>query len=231
MFRSNAVIILISFFTAELAVPYVNAQNRGISIQLEYPSLLNNKNVQEELNLTGDQKTKVDEAIKESVSAMKDSLSSFPLRPAPGELPVLMQKLGMENKEDFMNKLRKILSAKQIERIDQLRIQSRGPQALLLPEIIKALEITEAQQKELNDLHDEYQSKIQDAYKSINSNANPEERREKMNELEKKIRKARKILGDMMLQVLTKDQRDKFEKMQGAMIEFDLSTSRIKVST
>jgi hypothetical protein len=243
MRRKYALVILIGCFAATLPAFEVRAQNQEtppglmimpasgipgkmIRVSMGIVSILNNEKVQKELDLSDDQKTKVAEAVKESSTAMDDSLSSLVLGPDPQAMRTTIPELLKENQDILMEKLGEILQPKQLKRLKEIQLQVEGPIALLSPDVIKALDITEEQQKEMKTLNDVYQKKLKESAPTMISmpGVSPDEIKAKINALQEKPRKMQKTFGESWLKVLTEDQRDKFEKMQGAKIDIDLST-------
>jgi hypothetical protein len=244
MYKKYGFLMLIGFFAVAMTASYLMAQNqdsaqprriptmvmpsRSIRVRLELPSLLNNETVQKELDLTGDQKTKVNEAIKASAADMEKGLSSLPSQPLNSqEMKGIMGKLVQDNKDKFMKQLNEILLPNQLDRLKELRIQAQGPQALLNTDVIQALKITDEQQKEMKAMNAEYQDKTKNVSGFTMRNMSPEEHQAKMTDMKEKMQKASKIFGDFLLGVLTQDQREQFEKMQGTKLDMDLSTSGI----
>ena len=243
MYRTYGLVMLIGLFAAALTAAEVRAQNQGpvpgrmvmpingmpgkmIRVSMGIFSILNNERVQKELELSDDQKTKVAEAVKESSAAMDDSLSSLTPGPDRQAMQTKMAELTKDNQDKLMKKLGEILQPKQLQRLKEIQIQVEGPIALLSPEVIKALDITEEQQKEMKTLNDVYQNKLKESVPAVISmqGSTPEEIKAKINALQEKPRKMKKTFGEFLLKVLTQDQSDKFEKMQGAKIDIDLST-------
>jgi hypothetical protein len=95
----------------------------------------------------------------------------------------------------------------------------------LRPDLIKALGITDQQQKDMKELNDVFQEKMKNNVTVINMQySTPEGRQARIKEQQDETLKMKKIFGEFLLKVLTQDQRDKFEKMQGAKIDTGSST-------
>jgi hypothetical protein len=78
-------------------------------------------------------------------------------------------------------------------------------------------------------LNDVYQKTLKESAPVVISmqGSNPDEIKAKINEMQEIPRKMKQTYGDFLLKVLTQDQRDKFEKMQGAKTDIDLSTPAV----
>ncbi|MGA2060284.1 MAG: hypothetical protein ABSG67_07360 [Thermoguttaceae bacterium] len=246
MRRKYTLVTLIGCCAAILPAAEIRAQNQGslrgrmimpasgmpgkmIRVSMGIISILNNEKVQKELELSDEQKTKVAEAVKESSAAMDDSLSSLTPGPTPQEMQTKIAELVKKSQDKLMEKLGQILQPKQLQRLKEIQLQVEGPMALLSPDVIKALDITEEQQKEMKTLNDVYQKTLKESAPVVISmqGSNPDEIKAKINEMQEIPRKMKQTYGDFLLKVLTQDQRDKFEKMQGAKTDIDLSTPAV----
>ncbi len=156
--------------------------------------LLRLENVQADLQLTAEQKTKLE---------------------ALGQEP----RGGRENRENREKQIAEILKPEQLERLKQIRIQIEPGMALHNnPEVAKALALTDEQKGKLRTLREEAREAMREAFQD-GEDLTPQERRAKGVEMRKEM--LEKALG-----VLTPEQREKFEKMQGAKIELDFSSLR-----
>jgi hypothetical protein len=201
--------------------------SRIVHMSMRIFSVLNNEKVQKELELTKDQKIKVTNVVKESTAAVDNSIASLTPGLNSKEMETKMAELSKDTTDKLMAKLGEILQPKQLQRFKEIQIQAGGPVILLSPDMIKELEISEEQQKEMKAMNDAYQEKMKEAAPAVISmqGTSPEDMKAKMAEMQEKPRKMRQIFGDFLLKVLTQAQRDKFDKMQGAKIDIDLSAS------
>jgi delta 1-pyrroline-5-carboxylate dehydrogenase len=178
-------------------------------------ALLNNEKVQKELELVDDQKTKLTKLGEETRTAMMESFGA--LRDlSDEERGPKMQQLMKDNQEKTQKKLAEILMPNQLERIKQIQLQAEGAMALFNPDVVKALTVTDEQQKKLNTIRDELQTKMREARQGM-QDLSQEERQAKM-------QKMRDEQNAKLLEVLTQEQRDKFEKMKGEKVDIDFST-------
>jgi hypothetical protein len=210
-------------------MPASGALGRMVRMSLQIISILNNEKVQKDLELSDDQKTKVAEAAKEASAAMDESLSKLTPGPDPQAMQTKMAELSKEIQDNLMKKLGEILQPKQLQRLKEIQIQVEGPITLLRPDMVKALDISEEQQKDMKELNEVYQKKMKESGSVAISmqGSSQEEIKAKIKEIQDKPRKMKQTFGEFLLKVLTQDQRDKFEKMQGAKIDIDLSAPAV----
>ena len=111
--------------------------------------------------------------------------------------------------------LGKILTPQQVQRLKQIKLQVAGAAGLSIPEVAKALALTDEQRDKLKTLAAEYRDKTHAAVQGAKK---------------KNYKQVRAIMADMRakqleaaVQVLTPPQRKKFDKMRGPKINMDLS--------
>lgn len=160
--------------------------------------LLMSPDVQKELNMTASQKQKV-EALFKSMPR--------PSMPAPGKRPEPPK--GME---DFDKKLKAILNANQIARLEQLQLQARGPMAMMEPETAKKLGLTEKQKTQVRDI-------FQSSRRPQPPLGKPGERPD-FEKMQKEAAKYRTELNARLLGILTVDQKKKWTAMTGKPFKF-----------
>jgi len=150
-------------------------------------------NVQAELKLTDDQ---FDTMAKIRASVARAARDSAEHRKAI---------------EEATKTIRSVLSAKQLERLMQIHLQLLGVQALLVPDVIAALNISDDQQKQLRAIDAKHSEKRRGL--SDDKSLSREESRAK----------GRQLLKETMAEataVLTQGQREEFEKMRGPAFDF-----------
>ncbi|HEV3340606.1 MAG TPA: hypothetical protein VG125_09620 [Pirellulales bacterium] len=101
-----------------------------------------------------------------------------------------------------IDQVNKVLSKEQNERLDQIVLQARGASALTDEKVAADLKITDAQRQKLQDIQQQTMQKFRDSQGD-----------------QEKIGEIRKTSREQSLAVLTEEQRQQFEKMQGAKIE------------
>jgi Spy/CpxP family protein refolding chaperone len=149
--------------------------------------------VQKELNLSDEQKEKIDEEC------------SGPMATGPGF------------HEYEVNRVKSILKPEQLQRLKEISLQSSGALALRL--LANELGISEQQLQELSERYDKRMLEHAAKYRDV-----PLEKREqKMAESRAEMPKVEQKMMQDALEVLTPKQRQKFEKMLGKKVDFDLS--------
>ncbi len=161
--------------------------------------MLQDPAIRAEMEIVEDQEKELEQirdemrnTFREMFSGMRD-LPEDKRREAFGNMREKMQ----EAMKDVEAKVNKVLLPNQVERLNELALQSRmrrgGAQgALADEELAKKLGITEEQKKKMTEVAQEAQK-----------------------ELQEKIQKAQQEARDKILGVLTKDQRAQLEKMTG----------------
>ena len=179
--------------------------------------------VQKDLGLTADQIEKIKDSVKVSVARGQELKAksheifppgqSFPSEEAATrqrEFRTLLDDYKREGKE-MQTMLLGMLTANQSERLKQIDLQTAVGAALEKPEIINALQISEEQRKKIDVLKDQLSDKFSPPdLRHLNS----KERRQKMIEFMKESDKASAAANKLILDVLTSEQRAKFEKLQ-----------------
>ncbi|MGA2059278.1 MAG: hypothetical protein ABSG67_02265 [Thermoguttaceae bacterium] len=166
--------------------------------------LAQNAQIQKELEVVDDQKTKLTDLAAAQRTARQDLMNLSQEERAP-KIQAMQ--------EDTLKKLGDILLPKQLERLKQIQLQVEGPTALSNDDVVKALNITDDQKAKMKTISDEAAAKMPDAL----ANLTGAERGTKMQELNKETL-------DKLLAVLTPDQVAKFDTMKGPKVDIDLST-------
>jgi Spy/CpxP family protein refolding chaperone len=175
--------------------------------------LLRNEKVQEELSLTEAQKTKIEALFKEGIGKKPD-MGGF--RDLSEEERKAKRAEMMEKAQARAKKLTKdideILKPEQRKRLNEIQLQLRGINALRDKAVATELGLSQEQQDKIAEIGKEAAEKRS---KLFGEGADPSGRREKMDKIQKETETA-------TLNVLTKEQKDKFKEMQGA--KFDTSS-------
>ncbi len=173
--------------------------------------LLGTEQVQKELELSDEQKTSVQKLVDDNRQAFMDlqkSGASFQ------DIGAKMREARTDNKK----KVDDILLPPQRERMDQIMLQMAGANALNRPDVAEKLGLSDDQKSKLKDIADDAQQKRMDLF-----SAGPPADQQEMQD---RIQKGQKISADQKekaMAVLTADQKDKLEKMQGKKFELDMS--------
>ena len=134
------------------------------------------------------------------------------------EFQVLFEDYKSKGKE-LQTKALAMLTPSQSQRLTQIRIQVAIPDALARPEIIKALDISKEQRENIRTLTDRMEKRTLAEQPPDLHALNPTERRQKELEFVKKSDKIQAEATKPILDVLTPQQRAKFDKLQGKKIE------------
>ena len=124
--------------------------------------LLNAAEVQQELQLTGAQKKQLEKVLADENKDAQTGFQRFhpaemrDMEPAEREKRFeQMQARMTKMSQDTRTRINKLLQPAQVERLDQLLRQREGAAALLRPETIKELALSDEQQKKIQDLQDD----------------------------------------------------------------------------
>lgn len=168
--------------------------------------------VQTALNLTEDQKTKIEEINDELRSARRDLIDDG------GGGREEREKLDAE----AAAKLAEVLDETQTKRLMGIQIQVNGANSLFDAAIAKELSISEDQNDELSEVRDSNREAMQDAFAELRDEGvsfQDQEFRDKLQEL--------RTDGDKkLLAVLTSEQQTKYEALKGEPVEVDRSQFR-----
>jgi Spy/CpxP family protein refolding chaperone len=178
---------------------------------------LQNKDVQGELKITGEQKAKVSEMMRGAglklLAAHKDS-KDLPLE----ERTEIGQKVSKEVSEAIQKEINEILTPEQAKRFKQIERQQRIPSALVdEEEVQKALNLDEQQITKVKTIKDESRKEIsQFELTQSKLKANPFETQQKVATLEKDA-------NAQALRVLTDEQKIKWKELVGEPFEVKIS--------
>lgn len=189
--------------------------------------LLQNDKVQNDLQLADDQKIKAKEAYKTMTTAEQEY--NLSLKNLSGEkLHMKVQEMQEENADKVQKMLDEILQPSQLQRLKQIILQADVYSALYNPDIITALNITSEQQDKMKAVRSEYDGKMGEfrsmsMTKTAGMSKESEKKLEgKFTQRQERMQKTIKERNDKLLEILSQDQRDQFEKMQGAKIDVDI---------
>jgi len=165
--------------------------------------LLMRDDVKTELNLTDEQKTKL-QAIQEEVQGkMRDAFQSG------GSDRTAMQAAMQKISEDSSKEINAVLTADQQKRLKQIAYQFAGNAAALDPDTAKAIGITDDQKAKIDDLN----TKMQEANTALREKAQSGEI--DRSEIGPKMQSNQKALNDAIGGILTDDQKAKLKDLQG----------------
>jgi len=125
------------------------------------------------------------------------------------EMATKMAEVTKKINAKYMPKLSEVLDKKEMTRLREIAIQVAGGSAFQDEEIAKELALTTDQKDKIKKLGTEYQGKMRELF---TSGADRSEMQTKMAEM-------RKEQTEKTNEVLTKEQREKFDKMKGAPVD------------
>jgi Spy/CpxP family protein refolding chaperone len=141
------------------------------------------------------------------------------------EQKVQILALGVEmrdNRGNIGKKIAEILTAEQLKRFKQIRLQVEGVAAINSHEVAMKLGLTKEQRKSLKALQDQIGAQVQEAAAELKG-LTTDERRRKIPEFLAKVEEIRKTTNEQAMEVLTTSQRKDFQEMQGEKIDFGAS--------
>jgi Spy/CpxP family protein refolding chaperone len=216
-FRLGVVVVMVGLGLAFVMSDSAVAQRRGGGgfgrmFRVSKVDLAVAPDVQSELKMTDEQKTKVQDISDQLREDRRDLFGgSFG---NPSETFAEMERLNREASE----KVDGVLDDAQQKRLRGIAIQVNGPAALNDETIVKDLNLSDEQKTKLEEVRDENNQAMRDAFSNA-GDLSREERRDKMRELGD-------AANEKLLAVLNADQQAKFEEMKGDPFEFDRSQLR-----
>ncbi len=169
--------------------------------------------VQKELALTDEQKTKVAD-LNDEFREERRALGGGGGGGGRGGFSPEARAERAELNAEFASQLNEVLDEAQQKRIGELYVQANGTAVLADEAIAAALKLTDDQKEELDDVRQDNMAAFRDAF---SPDASPEERMAKFEEL-------RKENDEALLAVLTDEQRKAWDEMKGETLEMDLSS-------
>ena len=194
---------------------------QGIRVANDSPNdpstLLTSESVQKELTLTDEQKASLQKLRDDCAAAGQAFFESFMGQPQDE-----IQKRMEERAKDSRNKISKILTPKQMERLDEINIQISGVVALNYEDVAEKLALTVDQRQKLKNLGEESRRQLTDMFSTSNGQPPDKQKRQELQQKQKDIKSQRK---ENAMALLTDEQKSKFEQLQGE--KFDLSSIRM----
>lgn len=191
-----------------LAVAGMAQQGRGVMIMRgsDNVGLVNRADVQADLQLTAEQKTKVAE-LQKSLGEKRQSMMED-VRNNGGDFQ--SARAQMEKMQaDFDKQILAVLTPDQAKRLKEIRLQLEGNRAILNKETQKELGLTEAQLAKIEKLLADQQAGMQTMMEGMRDGSMTRE--EMRDQMQKRMRAFDVELG----KVLTTEQADKLKAMGG----------------
>lgn len=172
--------------------------------------LLGRKDVQTDLKVTAEQKTKIDAAQASQQDAMR-SMFQGAQDMSQEERTKLVTKMQEDQKKVYEG----IISKEQLARLKEIGIQLAGNRAVAREDVQKELAVTDDQKTKIKAL----QAKQQEAQMALfEKMRNGELEREEMQTI---IQKNNETMGTELGKILTTEQADKLKKLGGAPFKAD----------
>ncbi len=171
---------------------------RGFGFGVPSVRLVTLDQVQSELKLSEEQKTKITDITDALRSADRDSRR--------------------QAAQDAAGKLAEVLDKDQAKRLAGIEIQVMGPQALGDPIVASQFELSDEQKQKLRDIQSEQWQTMRDARDEM-QDMSREERRAKMGEM-------RDEMDKKLMAVLSTEQQTQFEGLKGEPVDIDMSQLR-----
>lgn len=165
--------------------------------------LLQRADVQKELNLTEDQKTKIRQTQEKRQAAMQELRNM-----SPEERQQKMQELMAGND------LTAVLNDTQKKRLKELEYQWQGAMALNQQEVAQAVGLTQEQRTKIAGIQEQMGQTLRDAMQGFQPGGDMTEVRKKMEDVRSKTEKEIEA-------VLTAEQKQKWQQMQGKSFTFE----------
>lgn len=185
--------------------------------------LLRLEQVQKEIELVDDQKAKLRELgeatardMREAFSGMRD-LNEEQRRERMEEL----RKKAQEREAELAKKIEGILLPHQLKRLKEISVQVQGIRALNSAEVAKELGITDDQKAKMESIRREVTDQFAKMREEM-QDLSPEQRRERFREMGEKFRETQQQVEEKILNVLTPEQKEKFEALKGKKIDIDM---------
>lgn len=171
--------------------------------------LLQRDDVQEDLKLTDDQKSKLRDFQGNMQQKMQEQMASVMAsgqRPNQQEMRAMFERMNKEASDEVA----KILTADQSKRLNEISIQLAGNQAVMRDDVKKELKLTAEQETKIREL----QGKAREANQALMRQAR--DGNIAWEEVGKRRENNDKILNEEIGKILTAAQREQLAKMGGA---------------
>ena len=152
MFRSLTAIALVMLATAHTVRAQDEEARKHLLHELGGPFFVSREKVQEELKLSDDQKQKLLAKLSDDVRETKKVFEKLVDLKA-GDRDQEMQAHRQKSGKKLEAYLKETLKADQLERFQQLKLNTTHRSTMLQPEIVKELEITDAATEAVHGRH------------------------------------------------------------------------------
>lgn len=191
--------------------------------------LLNRGEVQKELGLSEEQVRKWKEGIGEVAKQAQEGLALWRTITGARERRTKRDELLKQLREKQRSLVQAILSKKQLERLNQVRVQRLGAvYALSDPWVTTRLPLTDGQKQKLSEIQkaiEQKTTKLREPLRNLN-NLSQEERDKKVAAFGKELRSILDKASEEALGLLTAEQKAELGKIQGKKFELQPRRSR-----
>ena len=178
-------------------------------------ALLGMEQVQQELKLTDEQKTKVKEVAQKLQEETKEQFSGLRDMQDREQRRVKMTELADQMDAKAREQLQGVLDRDQMRRLYQIRLQVRGAvESLASGRLAERLQLTDEQKKKIAELQKATQENTSAVFSGMRD-LSDEQRNARMAEL----RDIRAKADEQVLALLTAEQQEGFEKAKGEKFE------------
>lgn len=186
--------------------------------------LLRAEQVQKELKITDEQKTKLEQLgerlrkeAQERFSGM-EGLSREERQKKFEEMREQLEKEGAQRAASLKKELAEILQPEQLKRFRQIELQRERTAALLRPEVAETVGLTGEQKEQLEKIRDEAQEKARSLWQEARGGD-----REQFGKIREKMQQLRDEGEKKAMAVLKPEQKQKLGEMMGEPFELDES--------
>jgi Spy/CpxP family protein refolding chaperone len=169
--------------------------------------LLRRPEVQAELKLTDDQKTKVTEMLQKLRESQQARFQD--LRDAS---PEERQKVMADMQAEQMKQVNAILNTDQQKRFKEISLQQQGYSALAQPAVADELKLTDDQKSKLKDILQKQQESMREIFQSAGGDRAA---------AQEKMQTLRKETDDKIAALLTDDQKNNWKAMLGGPFKLE----------
>lgn len=177
--------------------------------------LLRSEYVQQELNLTDDQKTKIRELAEGSRRQAPGGRGGRDLSREEREKRIAEFR---EQQEKLNKQVNEVLTDEQQKRLQGIQLQLAGPQAVVRDDIAKEIGLTDSQREKIQGIVREQAQAARGSFEGLRE-LPEEERRAKFRELAEKRQAAEKETEAKINEVLTDQQKKKLEELKGEPVD------------
>ena len=184
--------------------------------------LLGREQVQQEMNLSDEQTTKVQEIVENLGAEMQEQYSSLREIEDRDQQRARITELRDQSDQKVREQLGDVVEREQVMRLYQIRMQVRAVVDSLANRYVSGrLELTDGQKNKLNEINKAVGAKQSEVYATMRD-ASDEQRSEAF----QKLRKMRSEADTEALALLTAEQKAAFEEMKGEKIELQTRRGR-----